>query len=897
MKEFEKKGSPSREGFSKFLPASMSDSGTRRRLTEYEIQVQDLQAYVRSLEAETVHLRKKLEDSPKEFMVLENKLREANRQLVQAFNQNEKLVNALYEAREQISSLKEEVDKLCAPPSTYGVYLSVNEDATVNILSQGRKVKVNLHPSIKAETLKPGQELVLNEGLNVVEAAGYEIQGDVVILKEQLDDERAVVTLRADEEKVGIIADPLRKLRLKTGDHLLMDAKSGYLLEKLPKSEVEDLALEEVPDIGYDDIGGLGTQIEAIKDAVEPPHLYAHYYKEHQLTPPKGVLLYGPPGCGKTMIAKAVANNLAEKISEKRGEKIKGFFLNIKGPELLNKYVGETERKIREIFVKAKEKANEDVPVVVFFDEMDALFRTRGTGISSDVESTIVPQLLAEIDGVEGLKNVIVIGASNRQDLIDPAILRPGRLDVKIKVERPDEAGASDIFHKYLTTQIPIASGESIDSMIAETVKAMYALSEDNRFLEEAVVLGQGVHGLHRLGDHAVDRLAGGDRDLRGQVLVEDVAGAGLVGALHLDLHVQPARPQDGRVDQVLPVAGADHDDVLQPLHAVDLGQELRDDRGLDVGREARAARAEQGVHLVEEHHDRHVLVGLLLGLDEDLADLALGLTHVLVQQLGALDVQEVALDLLAALLGDLLGQVVGHGLGDHGLAAAGRAVEQHALRRRQLVLLVVVGVQVRQLDGVLDRVDLGTETADIVVADVRHFLERQVLDLVLRELLQQVAALAVHQEVVAGLQLQQAQGVAHDGHLVLVGAKRHEGPLRVELLLEDDDLALDLVAGGLDHVQALVQDQLLAGLEGLGLDSRVEVHLDLAALGQHVDRAVLVDRQVDAVGIGRRAELVDLLAEGGDLLACFLQGGGHPLLLAGGLNSPLAHGGQLLVR
>jgi proteasome-associated ATPase len=469
MKEFDKKSSPSREGFSKFLPASMSDSSTRRRLTEYEIQVQDLQAYIRSLEAETVHLRKKLEDTPKDFMVLENKLREANRQLVQAFNQNEKLVNALYEAREQITALKEEVDKLCAPPSTYGVYLAANEDSTVTILSQGRKVKVNLHPSIKPENLKPGQELILNEGLNVIEAAGYEIQGEVVILKEQLDTERALVTLRADEEKVGIIAEPLRTLRLKTGDHLLLDAKSGYLLEKLPKSE-----------------------IEAIKDAVELPYLYADYYKEHKLTPPKGVLLYGPPGCGKTMIAKAVANNLAEKISEKRGEKIKGFFLNIKGPELLNKYVGETERKIREIFIKAKEKAAEDVPVIVFFDEMDALFRTRGTGISSDVETTIVPQLLAEIDGVEGLKNVIVIGASNRQDLIDPAILRPGRLDVKIKIERPDRGSAADIFAKYLTADIPFAESETrgtdvasaINSMIATTVEAMYALSEENRFLE-----------------------------------------------------------------------------------------------------------------------------------------------------------------------------------------------------------------------------------------------------------------------------------------------------------------------------------------------------------------------------------------------------------------------------
>src|SRR6266446_1851678 len=378
MKEFEKKGNPNREppsegmkGLSKFLP--MTDSNYRRRLTEYEVQVQDLQTYVRSLETETGRLRKKMEDMPKEFMILENKLREANRQLVQAFNQNEKLVNALYEAREQITSLKEEVDKLCAPPSTYGVYLSENEDGTVNILSQGRKVKVNIHPSIKAVDIKAGQELILNEGLNVVEMAGYEIQGEVVVLKEILEDNRAVVTQRADEDKVGIIADPLRTVKLKIGDHILMDAKSGYLLEKLPKSEVEDLTLEEVPDIDYEDIGGLTDQIEAIKDAVELPYLYSDYYKEHHLAPPKGVLLYGPPGCGKTMIAKAVANNLAARISEKRGEKVKGYFLSIKGPELLNKYVGETERKIREIFVKAREKAAEDVPVVIFFDEMYSL--------------------------------------------------------------------------------------------------------------------------------------------------------------------------------------------------------------------------------------------------------------------------------------------------------------------------------------------------------------------------------------------------------------------------------------------------------------------------------------------------------------------------------------------
>ena len=436
-----------------------------------------------------------LRESPRNSLrIVEDDLDEANRQLVRAANENEKLVHALHEAREHIVSLKEEIDKLCAPPSTYGVFLSANEDGTVNVLSQGRKVKVNLHPTIAAADIKPGQELILNEGLNVVEMAGYEVQGEVVVLKEILEDNRAVVTQRADEDKVGVIADPLRTAKLKVGDHILMDAKSGYLLEKLPKSEVEDLTLEEVPDVDYEDIGGLTDQIEAIKDAVELPYLYSDYYKEHHLAPPKGVLLYGPPGCGKTMIAKAVANNLAARISEKRGEKVKGYFLSIKGPELLNKYVGETERKIREIFVKAREKAAEDVPVVIFFDEMDALFRTRGSGISSDVETTIVPQLLAELDGVEAVKNVIVIGASNRQDLIDPAILRPGRLDVKIKIERPDKSAAVDIFNKYMTAHLPIHESElrphggdmqaTLARMIEATIDEMYSLEEENRFLE-----------------------------------------------------------------------------------------------------------------------------------------------------------------------------------------------------------------------------------------------------------------------------------------------------------------------------------------------------------------------------------------------------------------------------
>lgn len=455
------------------------------------IQTSESEQELAYLRAEVEHLRRRLGTEGS----TDSRLSELEAKLAATSSQNERLTSTLREARDQIVSLKEEVDRLAQPPTGFGTFLQRNDDESVDVFTGGRKLRVNVSPSVDKEALQKGQEVILNEAMNVVTALDFELVGEVVSLKEVLaDNERALVMGNADEERIVRLAHSLDGIKLRPGDSLLLDSRSGYVYERIPKSEVEDLVLEEVPDIDYESIGGLRSQIESIRDAVELPYLHPEIFIEHELKPPKGVLLYGPPGCGKTMIAKAVAASLAKKVSERTGEEGRSYFLNIKGPELLNKYVGETERHIRLVFQRAREKASEGTPVIVFFDEMDSLFRTRGSGVSSDVENTIVPQLLSEIDGVEGLENVLVIGASNREDMIDPAILRPGRLDVKIKIERPDAESATDIFSKYLTPSLPLHADDlgewsgdrqaCVTGMIQRTVERMYTESEDNQFLE-----------------------------------------------------------------------------------------------------------------------------------------------------------------------------------------------------------------------------------------------------------------------------------------------------------------------------------------------------------------------------------------------------------------------------
>jgi proteasome-associated ATPase len=464
-------------------------------------ELEDLREALRFFGGDSAEFRRRLDRVLAEYDALRRRQHLLRDQLGDAERQNEKLVGALQEAKQQIELLKEEVDKLCAPPNSYGVFMRTNKDGTAEIVVDGKQMRVNIHPNVDTSHFEDGQLVVLNEAFNVVEGAGFTTRGEITSVVDLLGDGRAIVLGHTDEERVVTLSEPLRRERIKVGDHILVDPRTQYAFEKMPKSAVEEVALEEVPDVTYEQIGGLGEQVAILRDAIELPYLHPEVFAEHQLHPPKGILLYGPPGCGKTLIAKAVANALAKRIEERTGKQTPAYFLNVKGPELLNKYVGETEHKIREVFKRAREKASEDVPVVIFFDEMDSLFRMRGSGISSDMEATVVAQFLSEIDGVESLKNVIVIGASNRQDLIDPAVLRPGRLDLKVKVNRPDKQAAYEIFTKYLTVDLPFHveaqqrygsdRAKIVDGMLRDTLDRMYSTSDENKFLEVTYAKGE----------------------------------------------------------------------------------------------------------------------------------------------------------------------------------------------------------------------------------------------------------------------------------------------------------------------------------------------------------------------------------------------------------------------
>lgn len=511
--------------------------------------------------------------------------RNMDRQLRVAGERNQKLVNALTKTKNEMEHLRLALSQDVAPPLNSALVISVQGGAMtyqdlaegktpaefeehLDVLLGGRLVRITASPLLSLSKVKPGMTVLLNENTQAVLSLGFEGYGDVVTIREVLDREHVVVDMPNQLKAVARISGALDADTLTTGDSVTYDSRLQMVTSLVPSTDAQELVLEEVPDITYSNIGGLSSQIALMRDAVELPFLHPEVYREHELTPPKGILLYGPPGNGKTLIAKAVANSLAARAAELSGKSQKtGYFLNIKGPELLDKYVGETERQIRDIFSAAREKAQAGNPVVVFFDEMESLFRTRGTGRSSDVETTIVPQLLAEIDGVESLDNVIVIGATNREDMIDPAVLRPGRLDVKIRINRPDREGAREIFALYLTEGLPINDEEvnragskqvAIETMIETVVEALFSAEPKNRYIR--VDLKNGVSRwltrgdflsgavVRNIVDHAKKQaiksfLAGGAKGITTQHLLE---------AARVEFEDQVEVPQISEIEDVL---------------------------------------------------------------------------------------------------------------------------------------------------------------------------------------------------------------------------------------------------------------------------------------------------------------------------------------------------------
>ena len=439
-----------------------------------------------------------------------HQLREARAEAASLAAKNERLTAALTAARERIVELGAQLDAVTAPPVTLGLLTASprargeGRPVEADVALGGRPMRLGLHPDLDPATLRVGRLVAVNDQMLVVDSLPAPDTGEAVTLDEVLDARRALVTTGGGTSRVLALAEGLDPAALKPGDTLVADLRADLATALVERTGVEQLVIAEAPDVSWADIGGLGPQISRIRDAIELPFTHPGLYRDYGLRAPKGVLLYGPPGCGKTLIAKAVATCLADSAGGRPAA-----FLNIKGPELLSKFVGETERQIRAIFVQARKAAAEDRPVVVFFDEMEALLRTRGTGVSSDVETMIVPQVLSEIDGVESLRNVIVIGASNREDMIDPAILRPGRLDVKIRIDRPDAEAAADILARHLRADLPLDPGElagaggdreaAAAAMRRAAVDALYARTPATAVLE--VVCASGARRTLHLAD------------------------------------------------------------------------------------------------------------------------------------------------------------------------------------------------------------------------------------------------------------------------------------------------------------------------------------------------------------------------------------------------------------
>src|SRR5467141_3568043 len=407
----------------------------------------------------------------------------------------------IVEARRMIEKLEEVIKKVTSPANRIGTFLGATSRDTAHIVVGGADYYCNVDPRIPLAKLKNGTRVLVNEAYVIVGDLGFETAGPVTKITEVLSDDRLRVGSEHGLQSIVLqrSAD-LASSTLKSGDEVRVDSNYRMALEMLSSTKSHEHYLDVVPELPWEKVGGQEGALQAIKDAIELPLLHPDLFKKFQHATPKGFLLYGPPGCGKTLIGKATAFNLTKQLGAKSGTEMREYFMHVKGPEILNMWVGESERMVREIFATAREKRGEDFMPFLFIDEAESILGTRRASRHSNILSTLVPMFCSEMDGIDSLNDVVIILASNRADLIDPAILRPGRIDRKIKVNRPNREGAREVYRIYLTPDLPYDGalgkeaeniGAAVDKLIERFVDWQFTRREENKFLEVTLRSGR----------------------------------------------------------------------------------------------------------------------------------------------------------------------------------------------------------------------------------------------------------------------------------------------------------------------------------------------------------------------------------------------------------------------